>query len=89
MKERHPRDEAATHAQELADLSHDLRTPLNAILGLTELMTMEAYGPMGDVRYTGFARDIHDAGSELKRHIDSLLQHSNLPTGRLDEVTDT
>lgn len=80
MMERHPED---NQAQRLADLSHDLRTPLNAILGLTELMSLEAYGPMGDGRYRGFVEDIHEAGTDLMRHIEELLRHSQMSSGPL------
>lgn len=83
--ERHPGEVEEHSAQHLADLSHDLRTPLNAILGLTELMRLEAYGPMGDGRYRSFVQDIHEAGTELMRHIDDLLSHSQMSSGPLEE----
>ena len=90
MMERHPHEDQEDRARLVADLSHDLRTPLNAILGLTELMTIEAYGPMGDARYTGYARDIHEAGADLLHHINELLEHlQTAPTtaGHADGTT--
>jgi two-component system, sensor histidine kinase len=35
----------------LANVSHELRTPLNAINGFSEVMRMEMYGPIGNIRY--------------------------------------
>ena len=43
------------HAGLMARLNHDLRTPLNAMLGFADMMKVEAFGPLGDVRYRDYA----------------------------------
>ena len=63
----------------LANMSHELRTPLNAILGFSELMLGREGGPQ-----SGYARDIHDAGSHLLAIITDLLDLSRIEAGRMD-----
>jgi signal transduction histidine kinase len=63
----------------LANMSHELRTPLNAILGFSELM-MDA----GDSPYSGYARDIHDAGMHLLGIINDVLDLSSIEAGGMD-----
>ncbi|HEX2761989.1 MAG TPA: PAS domain S-box protein, partial [Rhizomicrobium sp.] len=46
----------------LANMSHELRTPLNAIIGFSEIMALEAFGPLGEPRYRNYARDVVGAG---------------------------
>ncbi|MBT8202383.1 MAG: GAF domain-containing sensor histidine kinase [Acidimicrobiia bacterium] len=60
----------------LANMSHEIRTPLNAILGLSEVMSVEAYGPLGDDRYGEFVSDIHGAGNHLLGLIDEVLDYA-------------
>jgi signal transduction histidine kinase len=48
-----------------ATMGHELRTPLNAIIGFSEMIEINAYGPVGDPRYTGYATDIRKAGDHL------------------------
>lgn len=59
----------------LANMSHELRTPLNAILGFSELM-MNA-----GASHSGYARDIHEAGSHLLAIINDLLDLSRIEAG--------
>jgi signal transduction histidine kinase len=59
----------------LANMSHELRTPLNAILGFSELM-MNA-----GAAHSGYARDIHEAGSHLLAIINDLLDLSRIEAG--------
>jgi signal transduction histidine kinase len=63
----------------LANMSHELRTPLNAILGFSELM-MNA----DDSPHSGYARDIHEAGTHLLGIINDLLDLSRIEAGRMD-----
>ena len=63
----------------LANMSHELRTPLNAILGFSELMLGSEGAPQ-----SGYARDIHDAGSHLLAIITDLLDLSRIEAGRMD-----
>lgn len=79
------RAEAADRAKMsfLANMSHEIRTPLNAVLGLSELMTIEAHGPLGDARYREYADDIHSAGSHLLELINEVLDFSALEADRM------
>lgn len=80
LRRAHDRVEAADRAKMmfLANMSHEIRTPLNAVLGLSELMTIEAHGPLGDGRYREYAGDIHAAGDHLLALINEVLDLSAL-----------
>ena len=71
----------------LAGMSHELRTPLNAIIGFSEMMTLEALGPIGNQRYLGYAKDIHGSGVHLLALINDILDLSRIDSGqgKLDE----
>lgn len=62
----------------LTNMSHEFRTPLNAIMGLADTMSMELYGPLGDVRYQTFARDIHRSGEHLLKLFTDVVRASEL-----------
>jgi len=64
----------------LANMSHELRTPLNAILGFSELM-MNAGAPSSQ---SGYARDIHEAGSHLLGIVNDLLDLSRIEAGGME-----
>lgn len=49
----------------LNNLSHELRTPLNAIGGFSQILASQLFGPLGDLRYTGYAKSIHDSSNHL------------------------
>src|SRR5579864_6203500 len=51
--------EAASRAKTefLANMSHELRTPLNAVIGLSEIISGEVMGPIGQPKYKEFAGD--------------------------------
>ncbi|MSO81463.1 MAG: PAS domain-containing hybrid sensor histidine kinase/response regulator [Alphaproteobacteria bacterium] len=72
-----------TKSEFLAQVSHELRTPLNAILGFAEILSPELYGPLGDGRYRGYARDIHSSGTHLLAVINDLLDLSRVEARRL------
>ncbi|HZD25488.1 MAG TPA: PAS domain S-box protein [Alphaproteobacteria bacterium] len=67
----------------LAMVSHELRTPLNAILGFSEIIATEAFGPAGDVRYRGYAEDIHNSGRHLLELITDILDLSRIESDNL------
>ena len=73
----------------LANMSHELRTPLNAIIGFSEFMASETLGPLGALRYVGYARDIVDSGRHLLGVINDILDMSRIEAGAVHlEETD-
>ena len=83
-------DEARNRAEEanlaksrfLASMSHELRTPLNAILGFSEVMAKEVLGPIANITYRDYARDIHGSGQHLLDLINEILDLSRIEAGR-------
>jgi PAS domain S-box-containing protein len=67
----------------LANMSHELRTPLNAVLGFAEILRDELFGPLGDERYKGYIRDIHDSGKHLLNVINDILDLAKVEAGHL------
>jgi signal transduction histidine kinase len=65
----------------LAAMSHELRTPLNAVIGFSEMMGMEAFGPLGHSNYKEYVRDIHTGGTRLLTLINDILVLSKLDAG--------
>lgn len=72
----------------LANMSHELRTPLNAILGFSELMSEQVFGQLGDRRYLGYSRDIHESGRYLLEFVDDILELANIEAGRRELHTE-
>ncbi|HLB79634.1 MAG TPA: HAMP domain-containing sensor histidine kinase, partial [Dongiaceae bacterium] len=68
----------------LANMSHELRTPLNAILGFSETIAGELFGPIGQPRYTSYARDIHASGTHLLAIINDILDLSKIEAGKYE-----
>ncbi len=81
------RAEAANRAKSefLATMSHELRTPLNAIIGFSEIIKTETFGPVGSVKYRGYAEDIHQSGQHLLDLINDILDLSRVEAGE-DEL---
>ncbi|MEQ9333857.1 HAMP domain-containing sensor histidine kinase [Thalassobaculum sp.] len=68
----------------LAGMSHELRTPLNAIIGFSELLRIQAFGPLGQPRYVEYAEDIHGAGRHLLGVIGNVLDLSRIEAGKTE-----
>src|SRR5262249_6416552 len=68
----------------LAAMSHELRTPLNAIIGFSEVMTIQAFGPVGDTRYADYVQNIHNSGKHLLALINDILDLSRLDAGKAE-----
>jgi signal transduction histidine kinase len=84
------RAEAASRAksQFLTNMSHELRTPLHAILGFSELIQVQAAGPIG-AEYVHWARDILSGGRHLLNMINGVLDLSRIEAGRYDLLEET
>lgn len=68
----------------LATVSHELRTPLNAIIGFSQMINLEAMGPVGHPRYIDYGRDIEESGLHLLRIINDILDITKIEAGKLD-----
>jgi signal transduction histidine kinase len=77
------RAEAASKAksQFLANMSHELRTPLNSVIGFAEILSSEGFGPLGDKRYLGYAKEIGEGGRSLLTIINNTLDLSKIELG--------
>lgn len=67
----------------LSRMSHELRTPLNAILGFSEAIKAEMHGPIGNRKYSEYARYVHESGKHLLRLVDGVLQVSKMQAGKV------
>jgi signal transduction histidine kinase len=78
--------EAASHAKSefLANMSHELRTPLNAIIGFSQMISLQANGPVGHQSYVGYGRDIEESGIHLLEIINDILDIAKIETGKFD-----
>jgi signal transduction histidine kinase len=65
-------------------MSHELRTPLNAIIGFSQVMADELLGPLGNPRYSGYARDISASAQHLLGIISDILDVSKLEAGKIE-----
>jgi signal transduction histidine kinase len=75
----------------LANMSHELRTPLNSIIGFSEMVTLQAIGPVENERYLEYAGHIHSSGKHLLDLINDMLDLAKVESGKLEleeEVVD-
>ena len=63
----------------LANMSHEIRTPMNAIIGMAYLSLK---GEL-TTQQRGYVSKIHEAGSELLRVVNDILELSKLDAGKL------
>ncbi len=67
----------------LSNMSHELRTPLNAILGFSEMIKVQALGPLGVSKYADYASDIYGAGQHLLTLVERILCLAEADANRL------
>ena len=67
----------------LANMSHELRTPLNAIMGFSEVMKQQHLRPVHNLRYLGYAADIHASGRYLLGIINDILDLAKIEAGKM------
>lgn len=75
----------------LANMSHELRTPLNSIIGFSEMVKLQAIGPVENERYLEYAGHIHSSGKHLLELINDMLDLAKVESGKLkleEEVVD-
>ena len=52
------------------------------MMGLSEMMSLKVFGPLGDPHYDDYAQDIHKSGSHLISLIDDILDLSKVEAGK-------
>ncbi|MBF0422904.1 MAG: response regulator [Magnetococcales bacterium] len=67
----------------LANMSHELRTPLNSIIVLSKMLSANEHHDL-DEESIKQARVINDAGNELLRLINDILDLSKIEAGRVE-----
>ena len=67
----------------MASISHELRTPLTSILGLTEVLRVQAYGPL-NLKQSQAMANIEISGRQLLGLINAILDYSLIQSGHLD-----
>lgn len=78
-------------SQFLANMSHELRTPLNSVIGFSEMVKLQAIGPVENPRYLEYAGYIHSSAKHLLALINDMLDLAKVESGKLEleeEVVD-
>lgn len=68
--------EAANRANQslLETLSHELRTPLNSIIGFADMMDQQILGPIDNLHYRTYMKDICQSGRSMLEIMNSVLE---------------
>ncbi|MDG2991332.1 ATP-binding protein [Candidatus Synechococcus calcipolaris G9] len=65
----------------LATMSHELRTPLTCVIGMSATLLRWSLGPLTD-KQRHYLQTIHDSGTHLLELINSILDLSQVESGR-------
>ena len=65
-------------------VSHELRTPLNAVIGFAEIVSSEAYGPLGAPQYKEYVEMIRQSGYKLLRMVNQVVDIAKLENKAMD-----
>ncbi|MCK8825962.1 PAS domain-containing hybrid sensor histidine kinase/response regulator [Fuchsiella alkaliacetigena] len=82
LREAKQKAEAANKAKSefLANMSHEIRTPLNAVIGFSEILEKQIENP----KYQNYLKSIKDAGNNLLKLINNILDISKIEAGHLE-----
>ena len=67
----------------LASMSHELRTPLTGILGLSEVLLLQAYGPLTEKQLKA-VKNIESSGRHLLDLINDILDLTKIEAGKVE-----
>lgn len=62
-------------------VSHELRTPLNSIIGFSELLSSQAFGPLGAPQYEEYAQIIRESGHKMLKLVGQIMELVRLREG--------
>src|SRR6187549_568710 len=68
----------------LRTMGHELRTPLNAVIGFAEIVSSEAYGPLGAPQYKEYAEMIRKSGYQLLKLVNQIVDIAKLEGRAMD-----
>ncbi len=71
------KDAEQVKTQFLAQMSHELRTPLNSVIGFTDLLSMEAAGPINETQKE-YLKNVRSASTLLLQQVNDVLDLERL-----------
>lgn len=68
----------------LRTVGHELRNPLNAVIGFAEIVSSEAYGPLGAPQYKEYVEMIRQSGYRLLSLVNQIVDIAKLEGRAMD-----
>lgn len=68
----------------LRTVGHELRNPLNAVIGFAEIISSEAYGPLGAPQYKDYVEMIRKSGYRLLSLVNQIVDIAKLEGRAMD-----